>query len=119
MTKRRRALVTVVVEEDGPFEGTLICPRCKGKHVHPISVTVNPAGEATGAVAVKADGIHLDQTKLRMGNTTRIRLVFGCASGHNFELSFDYIPNVLETWGGILHPDEPKPGEYEILGRRS
>ena len=118
MVKRRRALLSVIVEDDGPFWGTLLCPRCKGKRVHPISVSVNPAGDAIATVTIKADGIHIDKTTKRMGNSTGIRLTFGCSNGHTFAVSFDYMPSVLETSAGHLHPSEPKVGEYEILGRQ-
>jgi hypothetical protein len=114
MGKRKRALLSILSEDDASFCGPLYCPRCGGRQVHPISVTVNPAGCASGQVEVKSDGIHLDKTARRIGISVRIVVTFGCDSGHVWAVDFVYARG--ETNAGLLYPSQPKPGEYEIIG---
>lgn len=82
--------------------------------MHPVSVTVNPAGCASGQVEIKADGIHLDKTEPRIGISVRVVVTFGCESGHVWAVDFVYAKG--ETYAGLSHPPQPKPGEYEIIG---
>jgi hypothetical protein len=108
-------VMVIDLEEGGPIDGPMRCPRCKSTWVHPISVSVNPPGEHAGEVKIDAQGLHIDTTVKRLGIATQITLTFGCESGHTFAIKLVYRRG--ETWAGILHPPEPKVGHYRILGR--
>lgn len=113
MSRRKRSLLSILAEDDGPFCGPLYCPRCGAKRVHPISVSVNPAGEYAGKATIKASGLHLDRTARPLGISTRIVLTFGCEPGHVWAVDFTYARG--ETDAGLLHPSDPKPGDYRVL----
>ena len=115
MRRRKRALLSILMMDDGPIDGPLYCPCCGGSNVHPISVTMNPPGDMKGELTVKADGLHIDKRKKRFGIGVKIIITFGCKGGHVWAIDFGYCRG--QTLAGLLHPSEPVVGEYEILGR--
>jgi hypothetical protein len=115
MRKRKRALLSILVEDDGPFDGPIYCPRCKGHGCRPVSVRVMPGGDVGGTVTIRADGISVDKTKKRLGVEARIAVTFDCPKGHVWELEFLYCRG--ETLGGLSCPSMPKHGELPVIGR--
>jgi len=69
---------------------TLLCPACHDPYVHPVGVTVLPAGKTPGSMTITAKGLQLDPTVPPAGRGVVITLSFECEQGHAFayELSF-------------------------------
>ena len=118
MAKKKHAgypLLDLDFDGDGAISGSILCPSCKSKWVHPISVIVNPPSEHAGEVKIDANGLHIDTSVKRIGIATQLTLIFGCESGHVFAVKLMYCRG--RTLGDLMQPQEPKVGHYRILGR--
>lgn len=87
MSKNKGA---VIVAEFQSEQHILRCPVCRCDYVYACEVSALPAGAQDGRLAVRADGIHIDNTSKPIDRGVMIQISFICEGGHFFVDSYHF-----------------------------
>lgn len=88
-------------------EELITCPACGFEYCHPVSVSVNPAGNMKAKVVIQDDGLQIDKTAQPEGRGVVIRISYTCEEGHVFSQTHSFHNGQTTRYTFVMPDDHP------------